>query len=239
VSHYASGFGEYSNTSNEEGIYAGIDLVPIKRLKINFYCDWFRFFSARYGATQPGQGTEILFQAGYQYKKWEHSFRFKHERRPEDLKGGGAVGRKKGEIRYQLNYQLDKRWEFRTRLSYSYYQKAQVNECGFLAFQDVIYSSRNSRLKMQYRLSWFHTDSYQSRIYAYENNVLYGYSFPSFMGQGFRTYLNLAWKLHARWTCYFKGGYVVYPDREVISSGVTQVDGNKLFDLTFQVRFTI
>ena len=78
---------------------------------------------------------------------------------------------------------------------------------------------------MQYRLAWFKTDSYQSRIYAYENNVLYGYSFPSFMGEGWRTYLNLSWKPLNGLTCYLKGGFTVYPDREVIGSGVTKVEG--------------
>ncbi len=92
-------------------------------------------------------------------------------------------------------------------------------------------------LKMQYRLAWFKTDSYQSRIYAYENNVLYGYSFPSFMGEGWRTYLNLSWKPLNGLTCYLKGGFTVYPDREVIGSGVTKVEGNKLYDLAFAVTF--
>ena len=87
-------------------------------------------------------------------------------------------------------------------------------------------------------IAWFKTDSYQSRIYAYENNVLYGYSFPSFMGEGWRTYLNLSWKPLNGLTCYLKGGFTVYPDREVIGSGVTKVEGNKLYDLALQLRFT-
>ena len=92
---------------------------------------------------------------------------------------------------------------------------------------------------MQYRAAWFRTDSYQSRIYAYENNVLYGYSFPAFMGKGFRTYLNLNWKPLKHLTCYLKTGFVIYPGRDSISSGVTKVEGNRLYDLTVQLRFAI
>ena len=128
--------------------------------------------------------------------------------------------------------------ELRTRFSLSHYHKEQIKEKGFLVYQDLIYATRNSRFKMQYRLAWFKTDSYQSRIYAYENNVLYGYSFPSFMGEGWRTYLNLSWKPLNGLTCYLKGGFTVYPDREVIGSGVTKVEGNKLYDLALQLRFT-
>ena len=128
--------------------------------------------------------------------------------------------------------------ELRTRFSLSHYHKEQIKEKGFLVYQDLIYATRNSRFKMQYRLAWFKTDSYQSRIYAYENNVLYGYSFPSFMGEGWRTYLNLSWKPLNSLTCYLKSGFTVYPDREVIGSGVTKVEGNKWYDLALQLRFT-
>lgn len=239
VSHYASGFGEYSNTSNETGFYCGMDLNVLKHLKINLYYDWFRSFAPRYGSNFPGAGHEFFIQMNYQYKKWEHVLRYKYESRPEDLQGKQSVNRVKGDLRYQLNCVLNKCWEFRTRCNISHYHKDQLKEQGFLIYQDVIYTSPKSKLKMQYRMAWFYTDSYQSRIYAYENNVLYGYSFPSFVGKGFRTYLNLSWKPTKRWTCYLKGGYVIYPDRDFISSGVTKVEGNQLFDLILQFRFML
>ena len=208
-------------------------------MKINLYYDAFRFYSPRYGATIPGSGCEGLLQVSYQHEKWEHTLRYKYENRPEDLKGKVSVDRIKGEFRYQLNGNLNKNWEWRMRLSMSHYRKAQLREAGYMAYQDVIYTAPKNKLKIQCRLAWFKTDSYQSRIYVYENNVLYGYSFPSFMGEGYRSYLNLSWKPFPKWTCYLKGGYVIYPDRETISSGVTKVEGNQLYDLTFQIRFAI
>lgn len=239
VSHYASGFGEYSNTSNEEGVYCGVDASPLKNLKLNVYYDWFHFFSPRYGATLPGSGWEVLSQAAYRHGRFEHALRYKYEVRPEDLKGGASVNRGKGEFRYQLNYSPNKQVELRTRCSMSRYRKASVKERGYMLYQDLIYAPRKVGLKMQYRAAWFRTDSYQSRIYAYENNVLYGYSFPAFMGKGFRTYLNLNWKPLKHLTCYLKTGFVIYPGRDSISSGVTKVEGNRLYDLTVQLRFAI
>ncbi len=108
-----------------------------------------------------------------------------------------------------------------------------------MVYQDVICVFPATDLKMQYRVGWFNTDSYQSRIYAYENNVLYGYSFPAFMGEGWRTYLNLSWKPVACLTCYLKAGFTIYPKQGTISSGVSEVDNNKLYDLTFQLRLKI
>lgn len=235
VSRYAAGFGEYSGTSNEEGFYCGLDLSPVRNLKLNLYYDWFHFFSARYGSTIPGAGWELLGEAVYQHKNIEHGFRYKYEIRPEDIKGGLSVQRAKSEYRYQFGYQSGL-LELRTRFSVTQYHKHLVREHGFMVYQDVIYTTRRSNFKMQCRLGWFDTDSYQSRIYAYENNVLYGYSFPAFMGEGWRTYLNLNWKPARRVTCYLKSGFTIYTDRESISSGVTQVKGNRLYDITLQVR---
>lgn len=239
VSHYAAGFGEYSNTSNEEGVYCGLDFTLLRNLKINVYGDWFRFFSPRYLSSIPGDGWEILGEAQYNHHKFGHALRCKYEVRPEDLKGVGSIQREKCEYRYQFNYHHSDCFELRTRVSVSGYGKGQVREQGYLLAQDVICATRKANFKMQYRVAWFDTDSYQSRIYAYENNVLYGYSFPAFMGEGWRSYLNLSWKPARGLTFYFKAGLIVYSDRDSISSGLTKVEGNKQVDLAFQVRFTL
>lgn len=239
VSRYAAGFGEYSNTSNEEGIYCGVELNLLKNLKINLYYDWFHFFSPRYLAATPGPGWEGLVEMTYQHRKSEHVLRYKQEIKPEDMKGGISVQRKKSECRYQFNYQLNKRLELRTRLSVSRYCKNVVKESGYMIHQDIIWTTPESDFKMQGRVAYFNTDSYQSRIYAYENNVLYGYSFPAFMGKGWRTYLNLTWKPFRNLTCYLKSGFTIYPEQKGISSGITKVEGNKLYDLTLQIRLTI
>lgn len=236
VSRYASGFGEYANTSNEEGVYVGVEWAVAKDWKVNAYADRFRFFSARYGAREPGAGWEVCGEVRYDRPRWEHSFRVKHEARPEDLKGKGSVQRKKTECRYQANVRCCPPLELRTRLTGMLYHKGGKRETGYMVYQDAIWDCPPAALKMQYRLAWFDTDSYQSRIYAYENNVLYAYSFPMFMGKGVRTYLNLSWKPVPLLTCYLKAGMVAYPERETISSGVTEVKGNKLYDFTFQVR---
>lgn len=238
TSRYAAGFGEYSNTSNEEGLYLGFDLAPAKNFRINAYWDWFHFFSPRYGATIPGAGWEVLVEATYRHSCFEHCLRYKQVTRPEDIKGGKSVQRTKREYRYQMNYRGNERFRTQTRFSVSRYHKDSRKEKGAMVSQDIIYISRHARFKMQYRIAWFKTDSYQSRIYAYENNVLYGYSFPAFMGEGWRTYLNLSWKPLRLLTCYLKAGLTAYPDREKLSSGLALVRGNKLCDFTCQLRLS-
>lgn len=238
TSRYAQGFGEYSTTSNEEGFYAGLDISPLKNLKINTYFDWFRYFSPRYNAYVPEEGQEFLFDLNYIHSNFEHSFRFKTERKPENLKYTGiyTVLRIKNEIRYQLVYRPRKKLELRTRINLTFYHKASSREKGYLVHQDITFISGKEKFKSQFRLAYFDTESYNSRIYSYENNVLYGYSFPAYYGRGFRTYLNLNWKPHRMLTVYLKTGFTYYPDWDTISSSVTRVEDNKLFDLAMQIR---
>lgn len=239
VSHYAGGFGEYSNTSNEEGIYLGMDLNLIKKLKINVYYDHFRFFSARYNSSMPASGDEILVNISYENPLLEHTFRLKYEEKPEDWKGetNATAWRKKLELRYQLGIKCNKSVELRTRLDWMHYAKADKRENGYLIYQDLIYGKPKGNFKMQVRLSYFNTDSYNTRIYSYEHNVLYGYSFPAYYDRGMRTYLNVNWKPAVWLTLYFKSGWSYYPDRETLGSSVTAIADNKVFDFTFQLRF--
>lgn len=241
VSHYASGFGEYSNTSNEEGVYIGADITPFRNMKINTYYDRFRFFSPRYQASIPGYGYEALAEATYMHTVFTHLFRYKREEKPEDRRAVvlNSVLRKREEWRYQFACRFSPQWELRSRINFSLYEKADVKEKGYMVSQDVIYTARRQKLKGQFRLAYFDTDSYNSRIYNYENSVLYGYAFPAYFDRGIRTYVNLNWKPSAWATLYVKSGFTYYPDREFIGSSLTKVEDNKLFDLIVQVRIKL
>lgn len=238
ASRYAAGFGEFSHTSNEEGLYGGVEAVLAEHLKANLYADAFRSFAPRYLASRPGWGWELLGTLTYTRPAALHTLRYKRETRPEDLAGGIPATRRKQEWRYQYTRPAAGCFEWRTRLSVSLYAKGEVRECGYMLAQDVLCTSRQGRLRMQGRVAWFDTDSYQSRIYAYENNVLYGYSFPAFYGRGVRTYLNLSWRPLRALTCYMKGGFTYYPGRESVGSGVNRVEGDKQGDLTVQLRWS-
>ena len=241
-SHYNNGFSEYSNTTNEEGYYLGLESSPFANIRINAYYDRFRFFSPRYQATIPGTGQETVGEITLTIHAWEYSFRFKHEDKPEDYKIGNtlqSVSRRKQEYRLQLTCPVCLQLQARIRASYTRYLKKEKHETGYLLYQDFMYTSIQEKLKAQFRLAYFDTDSYNARIYAYENNVLYGYSFPAYYNRGFRSYLNLNWKPYPLITFYLKAGITYYPDKSTLSSSLTQVNDNKLFDLTLQIRIKL
>ena len=71
-----------------------------------------------------------------------------------------------------------------------YDQQSENEEHGYLIFTDVIYKPLLKSYSAGIRGQYFETDSYNSRLYAFENDVLYSYSIPAFYNKGLHWYLN-------------------------------------------------
>ncbi len=57
---------------------------------------------------------------------------------------------------------------------------------GYLLSQNLVFKLPIRHLSLTVLYALFDTDSYDERIYAYESDVLYGYSVPSYYGKGIR-----------------------------------------------------
>ena len=84
--------------------------------------------------------------------------------------------------------------------------------------------------------TWFHTDDYDSRVYASERGLLYTFYTPSFYGKGFRYSAHLRYDLSKNFMFLAKFGQTVYQDRETIGSGNDEIPGNRKADLQMQLR---
>jgi len=66
---------------------------------------------------------------------------------------------------------------------------------GFLLFQEINYSFRKIPVTIWARYCLFNTDDWSSRIYTYENDLLYSYSIPALAWEGSRSYIMAKWKI--------------------------------------------
>jgi len=120
-------------------------------------------------------------------------------------------------------------------MEHSHYQLEKEKENGFIAFQDVVYKLPKAPLKVYTRLAVFNTDSFNSRIYAYENDLLYNFNVPAYSGQGTRFYGMLNYKASSRLAFWVRYGRTTFSDRDVIGSGLNQSEGNTRSDLRTQL----
>ncbi len=239
---WASPFAEGSSAANETGLYWGIRMLPVKYITLSAYSDIYRSEWIQFSTAGPSKGWDILAQADFRpSRKIQFHIRFKNEEKEQRVRVEEKYENfpeQHCKSRFHFDYSPDKVFSFKTRMEHVFY-KGRKNENGWLVYQDIHYSPANVPLKLSARLAWFHTDSYNSRIYAYENDLLYSFSIPAYFDKGFRTYLNLKYKVSNRTEVWFKVANSTLKQAESIGSGYNEIPGNKKTELKFQMRLKI
>jgi hypothetical protein len=72
---------------------------------------------------------------------------------------------------------------------------AAKKETGFLFFTDVHFKPAFTRFSFNGRIQYVETGGYNSRIYAWENTVLYNFSIPAFYDKSFRYVATMNYRL--------------------------------------------
>jgi len=232
---YGSSLSESSGNCNETGFYTGVMACPVPKVKIFGYVDIYHFPWLTYNTMAPSSGSDYLGQVDIAWsRKCSVSLKGKYESKPQKVTGSKGIAadydQKTTRLRIQTDYILSRRLLLHTRFEYAGYNFAKDNEKGFLVFQDLIYElSRN--LKIWVRYAWFNTESYNSHIYSYENDLIYTFSIPEFHGNGQRIYLNLKWSPSSRLTAYFKVGCTIHNGEDSWGSGNDITAGNQRTEL--------
>jgi hypothetical protein len=69
-------------------------------------------------------------------------------------------------------------------------------EKGVLTYTEMIMKTPRSPFSISVRFTWYETDSYASRLYAYERDLLSYHAVPAHYDNGNRSYLLLQYKLN-------------------------------------------
>ena len=241
---YGNAFTENTNPTNESGFYSAVTLNPSDVLRIDAYADFYHFPWLKYRTDAPTSGSDYMIQIRYQPNKQAEFFsRFRYQNKPinynpDNLFMNAVVGRPQQWLRTQFNYKPGNRFTLRSRVELSWFDKKGVEpQNGFLTFFDIIYKPLLSPFSGNIRLSYFETDGYDSRIYAFENDVLYGYSIPAFFDKGYHYYINLHYKFSKRVSCWTRFSQTVYSDKRSIGSGLDLIKGNVKSEVKAQVSY--
>ena len=241
---YATAFAETSRINNEKGLYIGTEIRPVAKWKISAYADTYAFPWAKYGIDAPSVGSDYLLQADYALRRDLSMFwRVKYEIKSANLSGTETtmpyvVPTEKMAARYNLLYSQG-RFSFKTQLDGTLFRKeTQAWTYGISALQDVTYSFAKIPLRIDFRYHFFDAEAYDNRFYVYEKDILYAFSIPMYYGHGSRYYINANYQFNKQLTVWLKLSQTVYADdRETISSGNEQIDGNRKTDVRLLVRY--
>ncbi len=242
---YGNAFTESTFPSNERGLFLGVSIKPRQFLRVDAYADVFSFPWLKYRVDAPTKGTEYVVQFTYKpNKQVEVYMRFKNENKPINLSGENLPARQiytrpKQNWRTNVTYNLSKEVSLRSRVEVMWFDthvKERAQQ-GFLTYFETKYKPFGKPISLNARLQYFETDGFDSRMYAYESDVLYSFSIPQFIGKGFRYYFNINYDINKKLTTWFRWSQTIYANQENIGSGLDQITGNKRSEVKIQAMY--
>ena len=243
---YTNAFTESTFPNNEKGLYSGISIRPDDFWRIDAYADFYKFPWLKYLVDAPSVGVDYLVQTTYKpNKQLEIYIRYRTETKsknynPDILTISPVIDKPRQNLRTQISYKIDPQITLRNRVEIVWFdKKGGGSQNGFLSYADFIYKPMLKKYSGNIRLQYFETDGYDSRLYAYENDVLYSYSIPVFYNKGFRYYLNINYDATRKMSVWLRWAQTIYKGQATVGSGLDEINGNKKSELKLQLQFQL
>ena len=233
TSLYANSYSDGGSVQNESGIYIGATWQPSPSWKLMAYTDYAYFPWAKYQISQSSHSWDQLLQVSYSKKRWSFGGRYRLRIRQKDNDDKTALVTRT-EHRGRLSAEYSSVWSSRTQVDFGFIS-FNAPEAGLMVSETLGFTHR--WLRLNGGLGWFHTDSYDSRVYLYELGPLYSYSFTQFSGEGIRYWLMARANIGSRLVLTAKMGVTNYFDRSTIGSSYQQINRSSQTDLDLQLRW--
>jgi hypothetical protein len=195
---YGRGPGTGSKTTNERGCLGNFTFEAAKHLFISGGCDIEHFPWLKYRCSSPSSGVKRSLQIKYlPTEKLTFDGSYNYQMSVVDSSESLGVPNQnqivtqsfKGSFRYVPNENLI----LGTRIDFKIADP--VGSKGFLLCEEINFIFKKIPLTIWVRYCLFNTDDWASRIYTYENDLLYSYSIPALSGEGSRSYIMARWKI--------------------------------------------
>jgi len=141
-------------------------------------------------------------------------------------------------IRVTLSYTFLQFLQFKSEMSgvfnSSIVQNLKSSKVGVLAYQDIGVNLSKIGLDLKFRFAIFDTDTYDERLYAYENDLSYTFTINSYYYRGCKTYFILKWK-YGCFEIQSKISRLLFFNKHQISSGLELIDAPHKTEIKVQV----
>jgi hypothetical protein len=244
---YGNAFTENTSPGNETGLYLGMSFRPREGLRVDVHNDMATFRWLKYRVDAPSSSMQQLLQVTWKPGKYTEYYSRIRVRTKALNYSVGHVTRypEQGRTfswRNHFSHRLDRKFTIRNRVEFCLFQPAPaaVKEYGYSFFTDMLFKPPFHWYTFNIRFQYFDCDSYNTRIYNYENDVPMSTSIPALYGTGVRAYANFTSKRSLKWlrsstlALSLKVAHSVYGGSSSIGTGVSEIKGNAKTDLRFQ-----
>ncbi len=232
---FSNSFCEGSDVQNESGVYLGASWTVSPTLSLFGYTDIAYFPWVRYQVSASSHTWDSMLSATYHPGDFTVFARYRLKRQQKDDSAKSALlykdsHRARLSVGYTGDSQLTAKIQYDASLC-----SFEEDSFGWMASGNVGYTFPWLRVDMA--CGYFHTQDYDSRVYAYEPGTLYTLNFSSYYGKGIRYALRLRTDIGTHWMLLAKIGVTDYFDRDHISSSYQQIDKSSQADLDVQLRW--
>ena len=228
-----------SSLANETGIYQALILSLTPKIKYSLGFSAFTNPSPSFNKKGPTYGSEWITRFTYQLKKKTIAFiQFRWRANEENFKADSSrysqlLPLTRYYVTADLYHKENLTWGFHSRVQWSTF-KLPVQEKGYCISQSIAY--RWLPFQCTAQISVFETDSWDSRLYAYEPDLPLAFSIPPLSGKGVRMCLTITAKVFGKQEISFKASHLKYNEQKIIGSGYDEVQGNEQWEIKGQVR---
>lgn len=231
------GFGESGGPpQNESGTYIGAKLRLTSWSVLSMYFDQFTFPWRTGFQKLPSRGNDVLGLLEMnvlRHLSVSLQFREKSKGISEAALDEFERSLKLSGMRTQTNYRAtvelrsSPRFRWRTRFEWVdiRYQLGPAHEKGWLVYQDV-HAQILPGLVIKGRVVGFQTDSYDSRLYEFENDLLGTFSNPALFGKGLRWYMLGRFDVSRSIQFSLKYSHTIKEGVKTLSSGLNEITGS-------------
>ena len=238
---FSNAFGEGGRNQGQNGVYLGVEVAPAPYWNFLAYADQFRFTWLTSQVNAPSWGHDYYMRLSHSFSKKTNAYlQFRSKTKMKNSTDGMTFSHypifyTKNSVRFNISYGFNN-FVFGNKVEGAHYRNDDgSNAYGYYLCQDIAYKPEGKPFNLTFRYALFDAQDYNARVYAYENDVLYAFSVPALYGKGMRVYLLGKLKFLDALTLYARIGSTFYTDRETISSGPTQIEGNHKTDLKVEV----
>ncbi|NTU57546.1 MAG: helix-hairpin-helix domain-containing protein [Chlorobiaceae bacterium] len=231
-SPFAGGFAERGGDgSNEEGFYLGLKARVLDNLNVGASCDIFRFPELSSTYSLPSTGLDGRVYATWRQNRsmtWDGLYQHKQKEETAIMTDSGAlleyvmpVPKRTNRMQLGLKAKLSSMFTLKTKGEYKSVESAFVDRIqtddGWLLYGQLDCTIGAFVLKS--RLTRFQTDSFDSALYAYEDDLPLVYTLNSYSGRGEAMFVMVGYEPLHNFRLSAKYETTRYADRKAAGSG--------------------
>ncbi len=237
---FGQAFGENTHNTNEQGLYWGLKLMPIRKLTCTLYYDTYQFPWLLYRVDAPSAGFDYMTRLTYQpskklrmYAQYRQAHNQQNNTEPYPPLHF-LVPTLRKQYLLVVQFQATDHLRLQSRLQGSSFSKQQITK-GYAMAQDIQLHFQHWQLSSRFAL--FDTDDFDNRQYLFEKDVLYSFSMPAYYQRGLRYYFLWQYDLTTQLSVWLRFSRTYLSNASVIGSGMDQIAGPQRTDVKVQIRY--